>query len=68
MQPHKTAPASPSGKISPTQGHVQGKGDAQSVIWTFPPGLVAQVFIFSYFPKTAPSGKAGSSSVESKKG
>ena len=29
MQPHRTAPASPSGKISPTQAHVQGKGDAQ---------------------------------------
>ena len=29
VQPHRTAPASPSGKISPTQGHVQGKGDAQ---------------------------------------
>lgn len=68
MQPHRTAPASPSGKISPTQGHIQGKGDAQESHLDISLDWLTQVFIFSHFPKTAPLGNAGLAGMESKKG
>lgn len=68
MQPHRTAPASPSGKISPTQGHIQGEGDAQESHLDISLDWLTQVFIFSHFPETAPLGNAGLAGVESKKG
>lgn len=67
MQPHRTAPGSPSGKISPTQGHIQGKGDAQESHLDISLDWLTQVFIFSHFPKTAPLGNAGLAGVKSKR-